>query len=72
MYNLYNTESLHSVKIGVWVAMSRRKIVASMVFVKTTNAPKIPKIHSWSIHKATGYFFQQDSVPAHTARTAIN
>lgn len=68
---------LHPLKVGVWVAMSRRRIIGPIFFYDTINAeryqtlllqPFIDQLHD---DELTGGYFQQDSATAHTAHTSI-
>lgn len=69
--------SLHPIKIGVWVAMSRRRIIGPIFFHETINAdryqrlilqPFMDQLHD---DEQTLGYFQQDGATAHTARTTI-
>lgn len=69
---------LHPVKIGVWVAMSRQRIIGPIFFQETINAQRYQTILLESfinqlddIELTSGYF-QQDSATAHTAQITIN
>lgn len=69
--------SLHPVKVGVWTAISRRRIVGPIFFYETINAeryrtlilePFLEQLHDDELQ--VGYF-QQDGATAHTARATI-
>jgi hypothetical protein len=70
--------SLHPQKIGVWVAMSRRRIIGPIFFNETITAERyrnqILKVFINQLHEdelQTGYF-QQDGAPPHVAHQTIN
>lgn len=69
--------SLHPQKIGVWVAMSRRRIIGPIFFNYTINAeryrnnilqPFIEQLHDDELEHG---YFQQDGATAHTAAETI-
>lgn len=69
--------SLHPAKIGVWVAMSRRRIIGPIFFNENINAERyrtqilevfINQLHDDELR--TGYF-QQDGAPPHIAHNTL-
>lgn len=69
--------SLHPIKVGVWVAMSRRRIIGPIFFHETLNAeryrrlilePFLQQLHDDELQ--VGYF-QQDGATPHTAGATI-
>lgn len=71
-------EPLHPQKIGVWVAISRRRIIGPIFFNQNVNAnfyvhniltPFTEQLHDDEIRQG---YFQQDNATAHTARISIN
>lgn len=64
---------LHALKVGIWVAMSRRRIIGPIFFHETITGERyrailndfIPQLHDDELQHG---FFQQDNAPAHTAR----
>jgi len=64
---------LHSQKVGVWCAISRRRIVGPIFFENTITSKEyvkileefVPHLDSEEIETA---FFQQDGAPAHTVK----
>lgn len=69
---------LHPIKVGVWVAISRRRIIGPIFFEETINAERyrtlilaefLRQLHDDELQ--TGYF-QQDGATAHTANTTLN
>jgi hypothetical protein len=69
---------LHPLKIGVWVAMSRRRIIGPIFFHETINAERYrrllvdPFLNQLGDIELTNGYYQQDSATAHTARATIN
>jgi hypothetical protein len=68
---------LHPLKIGIWVAISRRRIIGPIFFNETINAERyrrlILEVFIQQLHDdelARGYL-QQDGATAHTARATI-
>lgn len=70
-------EPLHSVKIGVWIAISRRRIVGPIFFNETINAQRYctqilyPFIGELELSEILNGYFQQDGATAHTARVSM-
>lgn len=84
-YRTWSTENphnyievpLHSIKIGVWVAMSRRRIVGPYFFEENVTAVKYQELLQQFIDELhddelTRGYFQQDGATAHTANVTIN
>lgn len=75
----YFVESgLHPLKVGIWVAMSRRRIIGPIFFDGTINAeryqnnilePFINQLHDDELHEG---YFQQDGARPHTAQRTLN
>lgn len=74
----FREATMHPVKIGVWLAVSRRRIVGPIFFEETLNAenyrnimlePFLNQLHDDELQ--TGYF-QQDSARPHIARVNLN
>jgi hypothetical protein len=70
--------NLHPQKIGVWVAMSRRRIIGPIFFNETITAERyrnqILEVFINQLHEdeqQRGYF-QQDGAPPHVAHQRIN
>lgn len=63
---------LHPIKIGVWIAMSRRRIIGPIFFEDTITADRyitilnrfINELHDDELRQG---YFQHDNAPAHTA-----
>lgn len=70
-------EPLHSAKIGVWIGISRRRIVGPIFFNGTINAQRYctdilyPFIGELELSEILNGHFQQDSATAHTARVSM-
>lgn len=69
--------SLHPIKIGIWVAMSRRRVIGPIFFEETINAeryrqnilnPFIAALHPLEMQRG---YFQQDGATAHTAAATL-
>lgn len=69
--------SLHPEKIGVWIAMSRQRVVGPIFFNDTINAeryrtqilqPFINQLHDDELQRG---YFQQDGAPPHVARATL-
>jgi hypothetical protein len=74
-----NQVPLHPLKIGEWVAMSRRRINGPIFFHETIiNAERYrrllinPFLNQLDDIELTNSYYQQDSATAHTARATIN
>lgn len=74
----FREATMHPVKIGVWLAVSRRRVVGPIFFQETLNAnnyrnimldPFINQLHDDELQ--TGYF-QQDSARPHVAHANLN
>lgn len=69
--------SLHPLKIGVWVAMSRRRIIGPIIFHQTINAERYrelilnPFINQLEGNEILHGHFQQDGATAHTAGVTL-
>lgn len=65
--------SLHPLKVGIWVGMSRRRIIGPIFFYDTITAARyrgilnefFNQLHDDELENG---WFQQDNAPAHTAR----
>lgn len=75
--NFHSEAPLHSPKIGVWVAMSRRRVIGPIFFQGTINAeryinqilnPFINQLHDDELHNG---YFQQDNARPHVARVTM-
>lgn len=73
----YIETSLHPLKIGVWVAISRRRIIGPIFFRETINAQRyqtlilehfLEQVHDDELQHG---YFQQDGATAHTARASL-
>lgn len=70
--HVFHETQLHPIKIGVWIAMSRRRIVGPIFFEETITARRyrailedfVNELHDDELR--TGYF-QHDNASAHTA-----
>jgi hypothetical protein len=58
--------ALRPIEIGVWIAMSRRRIIGRIFFDKTTNTQNLDDV------EVTNGCSRQDSTTPHTARRTIN
>lgn len=69
----FRETQLHPVKVGVWLAMSRQRMIGPIFFEETITAQRYQQILELFIGELqanelqTGYF-QHDNAPAHTAR----
>lgn len=69
--------SLHPQKIGVWLAVSRRRIIGPIFFNQTITAERYrnellqPFINELHDDELTEGYFQQDNAPAHKSRETI-
>lgn len=75
--HVYRETPMHPIKIGVWIAMSRRRIIGPIFFQDNINAanyrehilePFIQQLHDDEIQYG---YFQQDGATAHTAHDTI-
>lgn len=70
--------TLPPIKVGIWIAMSRRRIIGPIFFHDNINAVRYrelllePFINTLDDEELTLGYFQQDGAPAHTARTTLN
>lgn len=68
--------SLHPIKIGIWVAMSRRRIIGPIMFHDTINSERycdifnefVTQLHDDELRRG---FFQQDGATAHTSNATL-
>lgn len=69
--------ALHPQKIGVWIAMSRRRIIGPIFFNENINAERyrtlilevfINQLHDDELERG---YFQQDGAPPHVARVTL-
>lgn len=73
----YVESHLHPLKIGVWVAMSRRRIIGPIFFNDTVTAERYrtdilePFINQLDDDELRTGYFQQDGAPAHVARNTL-
>lgn len=71
----YRETSLHPLKIGVWAAISRRRVIGPIFFENTIDGRRYREIITHFIalleREERDCFFQQDGAPAHTARKTI-
>ncbi|CAH1107732.1 unnamed protein product [Psylliodes chrysocephalus] len=69
--------SLHPIKVGIWIAISRRRIIGPIFFYDTINGQRYRNIFLEFVEQLQddelqlGYF-QQDGATAHTARATID
>lgn len=74
--NQFVETNLHPIKVGIWVAMSRRRIIGPIFFYDTVNGVRyrqiletfIEQLHDDELQYG---FFQQDNAPAHTAKETL-
>lgn len=74
--HVYQEAPLHPLKVGVWIAMSRRRIVGPIFFDDTVNAERyramlqvfIDQLHEDELQEG---FFQHDNATAHTAAATV-
>ncbi|BFZ07560.1 hypothetical protein BsWGS_10599 [Bradybaena similaris] len=75
--NAFYAAPVHDAKIGVWCAVSRRRIIGPIFFNNTINAhryvteilePFLEQLNEREIEEA---WFQQDGATAHTARASL-
>lgn len=68
---------LHSIKTGVWCAMSRRRIIGPIFFHETINAERywknliVPFLDELTREERRHGYFQQDGAPPHTANVTL-
>ena len=68
---------LHSLKVGVWCAMSRRRIVGPIFFTETVTAERYCNeiiasfVNELTDDEKTTAYFQQDGATAHTANSSL-
>lgn len=76
--HVFVENTLHPIKVGIWVAMSKRRIIEPIFFHDTINAVRYreqilePFINSLHEDELTLGYFQQDGATAHTAQQTIN
>lgn len=75
--HVFQENDLHPIKIGIWVAMSRRRIIGPIFFDGTINAARyqenilnvfVNELHDDELQHG---YFQQDGASAHTAARTI-
>lgn len=75
--HVFMETTLHPIKVGVWVAMSRRRIIGPIFFQGTVTAEVyrnqiidtfLNELHDDELQYG---FFQQDGAPAHTSRETL-
>lgn len=75
--NAFHEAPLHDAKIGVWCAVSRKRLIGPIFFNNTINAdryrtdilePFLEQLNEREIEEA---WFQQDGATAHTARASL-
>ena len=75
---IFNETPLHAQKIGVWVAMSRARIIGPIFFNETINSQNYcdnilrPFIAEFGQFERENAFFQQDGATAHTANNTMH
>ncbi|XP_031327482.1 uncharacterized protein LOC116158782 [Photinus pyralis] len=75
--HIFVETSLHPQKVGVWVAMSRRRIIGPIFFYETINGERYRAILHQAIEEnlqddeLQHGFFQQDGATAHTANETL-
>ena len=68
---------LHSIKVGVWCAMSRRRIIGPIFFTQTITAERYCNelfcsfVDELSEEEKLTAYFQQDGATAHTANSTL-
>lgn len=72
----FTETSLHPIKVGVWVAMSRARIIGPIFFDETVTGDLYREILEMFInelneHELHQEYFQHDNAPAHTANDTI-
>jgi hypothetical protein len=75
--NILRETTLHPIKLGVWVAMSRRRIIGPYFFRENVTGqvyrqqillPFFEELHDDEIHHG---YFQQDGATAHTSNETL-
>ncbi len=75
--NQFIETPLHSIKIGVWCAMSRRRIIGPIFFRHSINAENywneliLPFLNELTRQERQHGYFQQDGAPPHTANANL-
>lgn len=73
--HIYRETSLHPEKIGVWCALSRKRIIGPIFFTSTVNTEVYKDIITQFISQLEveerRCWFQQDGAPAHTASETL-
>lgn len=73
----FKEKPLHDQKVGVWCAISRKRIVGPIFFADTINSERYcnqiiqPFLSQLSRHELRSGWFQQDNATSHTARTTL-
>lgn len=73
----FRESPLHPLKVGVWIAVSRRRIIGPIFFHETVTAQRyrnivrefINQLHEDELQQG---YFQQDGATAHTAQETLN
>lgn len=74
----FHESPLHDLKVGVWIAISRSRIVGPIFFHDTINSQRYrdniltPFTESLTLHEIQNCFFQQDGATAHTAKESLD
>ncbi|KAJ3663138.1 hypothetical protein Zmor_007447 [Zophobas morio] len=75
--HIFVETSLHPIKVGVWVAISRRRIIGPIFFHDTVNADRyrtnilLPFFEQLHDDECQYGYFQQDGATAHTAGSTL-
>lgn len=72
----YVESSLHPIKIGIWVAISPKRIIGPIFFEDNLNSHRFGIIFNEFTNQLTSYerkhcWFQQDSATCHTSRESL-
>lgn len=72
----YIESPLHSIKIGIWIAISRRRIIGPIFFHETLNTQRYLIIFDEFVNQLTDFerahcWFQQDSATCHTSTLSM-